>query len=196
MITNSDSPLSTGQHAFSGRTTGLIFDAILNREPVPPRKIKSVIPTELEQIITKALEKDRDVRYQHAADIRADLKRLKRDTESGNLRALRPVRRARPWTRLAWTLSGAAMIVVVAVAGWLWKRDSTKPGVPQIRSLAVLPLENLSHDPEQEYFADGMTEELITDLSQINTLKPSFFSSIFLRGFLIQRALQRPGGGV
>ena len=163
--------MSTGQHAFSGRTTGLIFDAILNREPVPPRKLKSVIPTELEQIITKALEKDRDVRYQHAADIRADLKRLKRDTESGNLRALRPAHRVRPWTRLAWVLSGAAVIVVVAVAGWLWKRDSTKPSVPPIRSLAVLPLENLSHDPEQEYFADGMTEELITDLSQINALK-------------------------
>jgi TolB-like protein/Tfp pilus assembly protein PilF len=163
--------MSTGQHAFSGRTTGLIFDAILNREPVPPRKLKSVIPTELEQIITKALEKDRDVRYQHAADIRADLKRLKRDTESGNLRALRGARRARPWTGLAWVLTGAVIIVLVAVASWLWKRDFTKPSVPQIRSLAVLPLENLSHDPEQEYFADGMTEELITDLSQINALK-------------------------
>src|SRR2546421_1931024 len=75
--------MATGQHAFSGRTTGVIHDAILNREPIPPRKIKSQLPLELEQIISKALEKDREVRYQHAADMRADLKRLRRDTQSG-----------------------------------------------------------------------------------------------------------------
>src|SRR5204863_5122105 len=77
--------MTTGQHAFSGRTTGLIFDAILNRQPMLPRQIKSQLPLELEQIISKALEKDRDVRYQHAADMRADLKRLQRDTEPGRL---------------------------------------------------------------------------------------------------------------
>src|SRR5207249_3606653 len=77
--------MATGQHAFSGRTTGLIFDAILNREPVQPRKINTQISPQLEQIMSKALEKDRDVRYQHVADIRADLKRLKRDSESGRV---------------------------------------------------------------------------------------------------------------
>jgi eukaryotic-like serine/threonine-protein kinase len=91
--------MATGQHAFSGRTTGLIFDAILNREPVSPRKTKSQIPIELEQTISKALEKDRDVRYQHAADMRADLKRLKRDTESGRLATM--PRRANAWKWIA-----------------------------------------------------------------------------------------------
>src|SRR5438477_239675 len=92
--------MATGQHAFAGHTTGLIFDAILNREPVPARKLKSQIALELEQIISKALEKDRDVRYQHPADMRADLRRLKRDTESGHLRVVtRPAPRS-PWSGL------------------------------------------------------------------------------------------------
>src|SRR5437773_4706890 len=77
--------MATGQHAFSGRTTGVIHEAILNREPMSPRKINQQVPPELEQIIAKALEKERDVRYQHAADVRADLKRLKRESESGRL---------------------------------------------------------------------------------------------------------------
>ena len=77
--------IATGQHAFSGRTSGVIFDAILNRQPIPPRQHRVDLPIELEQIVSKALEKDRDVRYQHAAEMRADLKRLRRDTESGRV---------------------------------------------------------------------------------------------------------------
>src|SRR6184192_550042 len=98
--------MATGQHAFSGRTTGMIFDAILNREPAPARKINSQIPLELEQIIKKALEKDRDVRYQHAGDIRADLRRLKRDSESGRVSSAIPANarfRARKWL---WAFAG------------------------------------------------------------------------------------------
>src|SRR6266513_482929 len=77
--------MATGQHAFSGRTTGVIHDAILNREPTSARQSNPHVPLELERIIAKALEKDREVRYQHAADVRADLKRLKRESESGRL---------------------------------------------------------------------------------------------------------------
>ena len=77
--------MATGKHAFSGRTSGLIFEAILNRQPASSRELNGEVPVELEQIINKALEKDPDVRYQHAADLRADLKRLKRDTESGRI---------------------------------------------------------------------------------------------------------------
>src|SRR5499427_11121799 len=130
--------MGTGQHAFSGRTTGLIFDAILNREPVPARKIKSQIPLELEHIISKALEKDRDVRYQHASDIRADLKRLKRDTESGHLRAVTTPATQRLWNRLSMRRWAAvvvtvAVLTVAGVTGWLWRRSSMKPTTPQIR---------------------------------------------------------------
>src|SRR5204863_10020659 len=77
--------MATGQHAFLGCTSGLIFEAILNREPTAPRRNNPHVPLELEQIISKALEKDREVPYQHAVDLRADLKRLKRDSESGRV---------------------------------------------------------------------------------------------------------------
>jgi len=168
--------MATAQHAFSGRTTGLIFDAILNREPVPARKIKSQIPLELEQIISKALEKDRDVRYQHAGDMRADLKRLKRDTESGRLAAVKapgPTNRwksaaSRPWLL---ALLSVLLLAVALAATWFGTRRGSSGAAPVIHSLAVLPLENLSGDSSQDYFTDGMTEELITDLSQIKALK-------------------------
>jgi serine/threonine protein kinase/Tol biopolymer transport system component len=75
--------MATGQAAFSGDTTAIIFDAILNRAPTPPVRLNLGLPTELERIIGKALEKDREIRYQHVDDLRADLKGLKRETSSG-----------------------------------------------------------------------------------------------------------------
>ena len=82
--------MSTGRHPFPGTTTAVIFDGILNKSPEPPGNVSPAIPPELDRIITKALEKDRDVRYQVAAELRADLKRLKRDTESGRISARVP----------------------------------------------------------------------------------------------------------
>jgi eukaryotic-like serine/threonine-protein kinase len=73
----------TGGLPFRGDTSGVIFESILNRAPASPARINPEIPPKLEEIISKALEKDRDVRYQHASDIKADLRRLKRDTDSG-----------------------------------------------------------------------------------------------------------------
>src|SRR5277367_993445 len=75
--------MSTGRQAFTGSTSGVIFAAILEREPVPPTRLNPDLPVKLEEIISKALEKDPKMRYQHAADMRADLQRLKRDTDSG-----------------------------------------------------------------------------------------------------------------
>ena len=74
--------MATGRQAFSGSTSAEIFDGILNRAPIPPVRLKLQIPAELERIIHKSLEKDPSLRYQHAADLRSDLQRLKRDTES------------------------------------------------------------------------------------------------------------------
>jgi eukaryotic-like serine/threonine-protein kinase len=75
--------MATGQLPFSGETSGVVFDGILNRTPTPPVRLNSELPAKLEEIINKSLEKDRNLRYQHAADLRADLQRLKRDHSSG-----------------------------------------------------------------------------------------------------------------
>src|SRR5438094_7619560 len=77
--------MATGRQAFTGTTTAAIHDAILNRAPTPPSRVNPDLPPELERIINRALEKDRDVRYQHASDLRAELKRFRRDTDSGRV---------------------------------------------------------------------------------------------------------------
>jgi serine/threonine protein kinase/tetratricopeptide (TPR) repeat protein len=181
--------MATGEHAFSGRTSGVIFDAILNRQPSAPRQLTPEVPLELEQIISKALEKDRDIRYQHAADLRADLKRLKRDSESGRLAAvstLLPVRAS--WRdsllsgrgRLVFLSLAVVLLLVLlgAVRTNFLRRFSGRDDIPRIHSIAVLPLKNISGDSSQEYFADGMTQELITDLSQISALKVISHTSV------------------
>jgi eukaryotic-like serine/threonine-protein kinase len=164
----------TGVLPFRGDTSGLLTEAILNRVPVAPVRLNPDVPPKLEEIINKALEKDRKHRFQNASDIRTDLQRLKRDTASNLTAAVttRPPRRR----GLALIVPGIALALLIgAVAltdvGGLRQRLFGRPGAGTIRSLAVLPLENLSRDPEQDYFADGMTETLITNLSRIDTLR-------------------------
>lgn len=176
--------MASGEHAFAGRTSGVIFDAILNRQPVSPRRLNSEIPVELEQIIDKALDKDPEVRYQHASDIRADLKRLRRDTESGRARKVDPPPQQRTgvWPLLPrqwlWVFASVALLLA-AFAGVAGLRDRWRGTnkSPAIRSIAVLPFRNLSKDPDQEYFAYAMTEQVVTDLSQLGELRvPSLLS--------------------
>jgi eukaryotic-like serine/threonine-protein kinase len=183
--------MATGEHAFTGRTSGVIFDGILNHDPLLPRQLNSDLPAELEQIILKALEKDREVRYQHAADLRADLKRLKRDTESGRASKNVPLsptrrgwwpqllRRRSPWAlALSAILLTALGILVGFNVGGFRDRLAGKPKYASIHSIAVLPLQNLSNDPEQEFLAEGMTEQLITDLSQVSALRVASLQSV------------------
>src|SRR5713226_3507031 len=165
----------TGVRPFRGDTSGLLTEAILNRVPVAPVRLNPDVPPKLEEIIHKALEKDRKHRFQNASDIRTDLQRLKRDTESGLVAAVtsRPPQRR---GRIALLVAGLALAllagaVILKNVGGLRDRLLGGDRLPRIESLAVLPLENLSHDPEQEYFADGMIEALITDLSKIGALR-------------------------
>jgi len=178
--------MATGKQPFTGNTSAMIFTAILTQAPTSPLRLNPELPDKLEEIINKAVEKDRDLRYQSASDLRADLRRLRRDTESGravvavNDRrkevALAERRYSKRWfapavVALAGVALLAAALVVLNVAGLrdrLQRREATPS---KIESLAVLPLENLTGDPAQEYFVDGMTEALIADLGQIEALR-------------------------
>ena len=160
--------MCTGVLPFRGDTSGVIFESILNRVPAPAIRLNPDLPLKLEEIISKALEKDRDVRYQHASEIRADLTRLKRSTEAG--KSIPAGITHSGWSRQ----KVAALVTIVAVisAALIIGRVFFGHGPNQaISSIAVLPLENLSRDPEQDYFADGMTEELIAELSKIGALR-------------------------
>jgi non-specific serine/threonine protein kinase len=128
--------MATGRQPFSGNTPAVVFEAILNRAPVPPLRLNPSMPMELDRIILRALEKDLRMRYQKASEMRTDLQRLKRETESG--RAI---------------TSSAAVAVARAE-----------------NSLAVLYFENLSGAKEDEYFRDGMSEDIITELLKIKGL--------------------------
>jgi serine/threonine protein kinase/TolB-like protein/Flp pilus assembly protein TadD len=149
--------MATGQPAFSGETTGQVREAILSRQVHSPRKRNPRVPAALDRVITKALKKKPQERYQRASELHADLIRVEREIVGR-------------WQRRAVLAALPLLVLLVALAwsfGWL------RAGFPagQVRSIAVLPLSNLSGDPTQEYFADGMTEQLTTALGQISALR-------------------------
>jgi eukaryotic-like serine/threonine-protein kinase len=176
--------MATGRMAFPGNSAAVIHDGILNRTPIPASQINKRLPPKSDEIIGKALEKDRKLRYQSAAEIRTDLQRLKRDTDSARMAVatsaavdVRQPGEARPAPRLhRWfiaLLSLAILAVVLSVWNVFHVRDRLTGNLqaPRIHSLAVLPLTNLSGDPAQEFFSDGMTDALITDLAQMGSVK-------------------------
>lgn len=132
--------MATGRLPFRGETSGVIFNAILERPPVPSVRLNPDLPPGLERIIDKCLEKDRNLRYQHASEVRADLQRLKRDTDSSKVAAVTE---------------------------------------PQVLRVAVLPFENLGGNPETEFLSDGITESIISSLSQSTGLRVISRASVF-----------------
>ena len=131
--------MATGRRPFQGNTTAVVFHAILSEAPVLPARLRPDLPAELERIIDKALEKDREMRYQHAAEMRADLKRLKRAIESRpSVLSATTAERAKPMVRRRWIwlgLGGTAALAVV-IAGGVWLLRS-KPGAPEAPPVAV-----------------------------------------------------------
>jgi eukaryotic-like serine/threonine-protein kinase len=161
----------TGTLPFRGDTSAVIFNAILERAPVPPVRLNPDIPTELERIISKALEKDREVRSQSAAEIRADLKRLRRDTESGKTQPTKtPPNHLLLSSRLRWSLP--LLVILLAAAFLSWRSlHSAKAGEASIHALAVLPFTNASKNPGMDYLGDGLAGEITNSLSRLPNLQ-------------------------
>jgi len=125
--------MATGTQPFRGTTSGAVLGEILTKAPTAPVRLNAEVPAELERIVNKLLEKDRELRYQSARDLRVDLERLRR------------------------SLTASAV-------------ETRRPAVEEA-SIVVLPFENLSPDPDNAFFADGLTEEIITDLSKVGALR-------------------------
>ena len=165
----------TGVMPFRGETSGVLSESILNRAPTPPVRLNPEIPAKLEAIIDKSLEKDPEVRYQSAAELRADLRRLRRDTESGKAPVTAEVSPVRRLPLRSVILAVLGLLLVLGIAGMWWMRKAPQKSAAALpgtkTSLAVLPLQNLSGDPANEYFSDGMTEEIGTKLSRIEGIR-------------------------
>ena len=171
----------TGRMAFPGNTAAIVHEAILNRAPVPAARVNPELPPKLEEIISKALEKDCSLRYQHASEMRADMKRLKRDTDSA--RAAAASGAAPHLLSRSWVLAAVALLLLAGtVAGIrIWYQKHVAPASATMAakpSVAVLPFQNMSGDPENLYFSDGMTEEIITKLSRIKGLEVASRTSV------------------
>jgi len=159
--------MATGKRPFAEVEPSQLIGAILGRSPVPPTMLNPRVSPELDRVIRKCLEKDPENRYQSAKELAVDLRRLGVPSAGTPVRAAEPKKLGMIATAamLLAVLLVAALVIAFYAGGWR-DRALRQGGAPQIRSLAVLPLANFSHDPEQDYFADGMTEALITNLAK------------------------------
>jgi serine/threonine protein kinase/Tfp pilus assembly protein PilF len=174
--------MATGRVAFPGPTAAVIFHAILERTPSVPSSINSNLPAKFDELVSKALEKDRALRYQSSAEIAADLKRLKRDTDSSRISVTHatasvvappsPNLKLRAGILTADLLLAAGLAFVILSTGGRIKRTS-------MDSVAVLPFVNATGDPNSEYLSEGITQDLVSTLSKIPSLKVVSLASAY-----------------
>jgi len=173
--------MATGALPFRGESTGVIFDGIMNRAAAPALRLNPALPAEFERVLEKSLEKDRGLRYQSAAELRADLKRIQRASESGRT-AVDTRTQPRPRPKRGILFAGAAMLALLVAIGaiaWYEKLSSTHSATVAAKpSVGVLSLQNLSAEPDSAYFSDGMTDEITTKLSKIQGIDVASHSSV------------------
>src|SRR5262249_15821434 len=155
---------------FSGVSATEAIDQILHSQPQAIGRYNYEVPLELERIIRKCLEKDPDRRYQSARELVVDLKNLERDTNSGTTQ-LSAQSGARAKQQRSYGILGAIFAGVILLALGLFLFSRMGAGTTREKSIAVLPFANLSEDQKDSYFSDGMTEDVITQLSKIADLK-------------------------
>lgn len=169
--------MSTGKKPFSGTNIVTTLDAVLHQKPTPPRSLNPAIPPELENLIGKAMEKDKSRRYQSAAEMKADLQHLRRESDSGLVKTsqkmVQPLRVAtqtfqsssRMQTYLVVGMAALLVTVLAAVgAWWLKHRKAPAPAVAR-NTIAVLPLQNMTSDPNMEYLRFALADEIASVLT-------------------------------
>ncbi len=177
--------MATGIMPFRGDTPAAIFDAILNRDPLPTLRLNPELPTRLDDIIVKALEKDLGLRYQHASEIRTDLQRLQRGSNishgvrSGDIgRSGDSPAKRKNLSRIFVVLAAVLLLAAAGIYFWRSGRHAGAAGA-KTSSIAVLPFADMSQGKDQEYFSDGLAEELTNDLAKVPGLKVAGRSSAF-----------------
>jgi serine/threonine protein kinase len=168
--------MATSALPFRGESSAVIFKAILDGTPTSAVRLNPDLPPKLEDIINKALEKDRNLRYQSAAEMRTDLQRLKRDTESSKI-AIPASPNKTLKRRKLWVVLAASIAAIALAAAGAWYVRSGRAA--QIDSIAVLPFANGSGDANTDYLSDGITESLIDNLAHVPQLKVKSRNSVF-----------------